>query len=225
MALCRHHGRGILQSVDVPTRASQPAASRNGLRDGLGFFGRFLRNPSSVGAVLPSSRYLSRAIVGRLDLAPGELIVEYGPGTGPATTAVRERLPTQARYLGIELDPRFHRLLTERFPTLDFHLGSAGDLPAILAERGLPKPTRIISGLPFATLPPKVQDQVIEGIVWALRGGNGDFRTFQYVHAYGMRAARRFRAVMQERFGGFERLGPVMRNVPPAFVLRYWSAR
>jgi phospholipid N-methyltransferase len=30
---------------------------------------------------------------------------------------------------------------------------------------------------------------------------------------------------MQERFGGFERLGPVMRNVPPAFVLRYWSAR
>jgi hypothetical protein len=34
--------------------------------------------------VLPSSRYLSRALVGRLDFAPGDLIVEYGPGTEPA---------------------------------------------------------------------------------------------------------------------------------------------
>ena len=195
------------------------------LRDGLGFFGRFLRNPMSVGAVLPSSRYLSRAMVGHLDLDPGELVVEFGPGTGPATEVVRGLLPKHARYLGIELDPRFHQLLTERFPTMDFHHGSATDLREILAARGLPKPTRILSGLPFASLPPKVQDGVIEGIVWSLRGGDGDFRTFQYVHAYGMRAARRFRAMMQERFEGFERIGPVVRNVPPAFVLRYWGAK
>jgi len=45
------------------------------------------------------------------------------------------------------------------------------------------------------------------------------------VHAYGLRAARRFRAIMAERFVGFERSGPVVRNVPPAFVLRYWNAK
>ena len=49
----------------------------------------------------------------------------------------------------------------------------------------------------------------------------GEFSTFQYVHAYGMKAARRFRAMMRERFGAFQRVGPIMRNVPPAFVLRY----
>ncbi len=218
---CRH---GSL--VDAQTRASEPAGSPSRpLRDGLGFFGRFLRNPTSVGAVLPSSRYLSRALVGRLDLGPGELIVEFGPGTGPATEIVRNLLPTGARYLGIELDPRFHGMLTQRFPTLAFHHGSAGDLQRILADLGLPKPARIVSGLPFASLPPKVQDSVVEGIVWALHGSDGDFRTFQYVHAYGLRAARRFRGLMEERFTGFERIGPIVRNVPPAFVLRYWGAK
>lgn len=212
--------------MDAPARASDsgPSPTRP-LRDGLGFFGRFLRNPTSVGAVLPSSRYLSRALVGRLDLRPGQLIVEFGPGTGPATAVVRELLPPAARYLGIELDPRFHALLTQRFPSLMFHHGSAGDLQQILAERKLPKPARIVSGLPFASLPPKVQDAVIDGIAWALRDGDGDFRTFQYVHAYGLRAARRFRSLMQERFRGFERIGPIVRNVPPAIVLRYWGAR
>jgi phosphatidylethanolamine/phosphatidyl-N-methylethanolamine N-methyltransferase len=194
-------------------------------RDGLGFFGRFLRNPTTIGAVLPSSRYLARALVGRLELAPEQLVVEFGPGTGPATAVVHDTLPRGAKYLGIELDPRFHRLLTQRFPRFTFHHGSAADLRAILEQRALPRPARIVSGLPFASLPPVVQDGVIDGIVWALRGTDGDFRTFQYVHAYGLRAARRFRARMQERFAGFERIGPIVRNVPPAFVLRYWGAK
>jgi phospholipid N-methyltransferase len=195
------------------------------LRDGLGFFGAFLRSPASVGAVLPSSRWLARVLVGRLDLKPGELVLEYGPGTGPVTAAIAAALPKGARYLGIELEPRFHDLLTSRFPAMDFHLGSAADVTSILAARGLPPPRRIISGLPFASLPPAVQDGVVTGIVGCLRGTDGDFRTFQYVHAYGMKRARRFRAMMTERFAGFERIGPVMRNVPPAFVLRYWGAK
>jgi phospholipid N-methyltransferase len=70
-----------------------------------------------------------------------------------------------------------------------------------------------------------VQDGIVGGIVHCLEGTEGDFRTFQYVHAYGLRAARRFRAIMAERFAGFERSGPVVRNVPPAFVLRYWNAK
>ena len=61
-----------------------------------------------------------------------------------------------------------------------------------------------------------MQDGVADGIVHCLHGTGGDFRTFQYVHAYGLRAARRFRDLMNERFACFERIGPVVRNVPPA---------
>ena len=201
----------------------RPTTQKNPIKDGLGFFGAFLGQPGSVGAVLPSTRYLARALVGRLDLQPGELVVEFGPGTGPVTAVIRELLPSRAKFLGIELEPKFHDLLTQRFPTMEFHLGSAGDLPRILADRGLPKAMRIVSGLPFASLPAKVQDAVVDGVSSCLHE-HGDFRTFQYMHAYGMQKAKRFRELMAERFASFERIGPVIRNVPPAFVLRYWNA-
>ncbi len=203
---------------------SNTNVTKRPIRDGLGFFGTFLGKPGSVGAVLPSTRYLARALVGRLDLLPGELVVEFGPGTGPMTTVIREHLPPQAQYLGIELEPKFHRMLVARYPTMAFELGSAADLARILKERGLPKPTRILSGLPFASLPAPVQDSVVDGVAQCLQPA-GDFRTFQYVHAYGLRAAKRFRSLMDARFQSFERIGPIIRNVPPAFVVRYWGPR
>lgn len=209
-----------------PMSDSPDASKRRPVRDGLGFFGRFLKNPTSVGAVLPSSRFLSRALVGSLDhLGEGDLIVEYGPGTGPVTGVIRDRLPWQARYLGIELEQNFCELLRARYPGFAFHQGSAGDVRDILAAHELPRPARIVSGLPFASLPPKVQDDVVDGLVWAMKDSTCDFRTFQYAHAYGMKAARRFRALMNERFEHFERIGPIVRNVPPAFVLRYHGVR
>ena len=221
-----------LEPTPAPsTDAQKPQAGtggrkRSSLRDGLGFFGNFLKNPTSVGAVVPSSRFLSRALVGSLDhLQEGELVVEYGPGTGPMTAVIKERLPWHAQYLGIELQHQFHDLLCARFPGMHFHLGSAGDVQSILAERGLPRPMRIISGLPFASLPAFVQDAVVDGLVWALQDSTCDFRTFQYVHAYRMKAARRFRARMAERFEHVERIGPIVRNVPPAFVLRYHGVK
>ncbi|MEC7583055.1 MAG: phospholipid methyltransferase [Planctomycetota bacterium] len=203
---------------------TQPALVRRSrpVRDGFGFLAAFLSRPKSVGAVLPSSRFLARALVGSLDLQPGELVVEFGPGTGPMTEVIQERLPPGARYLGIELEERFHELLVQRFPELDFHLGSAAELPALLADRDLPKPVRIISGLPFASLPAAVQDGVIGAVTESLAPG-ADFRTFQYVHAYRLAAARRFRSLMAGRFTNFERIGPVIRNVPPAYVLRYYN--
>ncbi|MCR9246618.1 MAG: phospholipid methyltransferase [bacterium] len=206
--------------------ADPQAVKQRRVRDGVGFFRTFLKSPGSVGAVLPSSRWLARVLVGRLDeLEPGDLVVEYGPGTGPMTAAIRAALPDGVRYLGIELDTGFHELLERRFPTLDFHHGSAADVTAILSDRGLPMPKRILSGLPFASLPAAVQSNVVSGIVDSLRESGGEFRTFQYVHAYGLASARRFRALMRERFASFERIGPIVRNVPPAFVLRYRDAR
>jgi phospholipid N-methyltransferase len=141
------------------------------------------------------------------------------------TAAILAAVPAGVRYLGIELDEKFHRLLVGRFPDLDFHLGSAADVGAILRERGLPRPARILSGLPFASLDARVQAAIVAGIVESLQGVGGEFRTFQYVHAYGLRAARRFRKLMGLHFGSFERVGPIVRNVPPAFVLRYWHAK
>jgi phosphatidylethanolamine/phosphatidyl-N-methylethanolamine N-methyltransferase len=206
----------------------QPSSSdteRSVFKDGARFVRRFLSSPGSVGAILPSSRYLAYAMVRDLHLEPGDVIVEYGPGTGPMTIALRQ-LDMQSRgvrYVGIELDEKFHHALSHRFPDMDFHLGSVEDVAEILADRGLGTVKAIISGLPFASLPETVQHGVVEGTHDVL-ADDGEFRTFQYVHAYRMKAAQRFRAMMADRFAGFVRSTPVLRNVPPAYVLTYFKS-
>lgn len=191
-----------------------------GLRDSLRFLGAFLRHPRRVGAVLPSSRHLARALTQRLPVRSGDLVLEYGPGTGPMTAVLDAGLPAGVRYLGIERDPGFHALLQQRYPRLEFHLGSVEDVVAILRGRGLPQPRVILSGLPFASLPPQVAERIVQGVLQVLPP-DGEFRTFQYVHAYHLRAAQRFRRQMAALLPGFQRWGPVLRNVPPAWVLVY----
>ena len=191
------------------------------LHDAFHFFGRFLRQPGQVGAVLPSSRHLARELVGDLaGLRPGELVVEYGPGTGAITRRIAEVLPDGVKYLGIELDATFVKKLDAHFPALAFHHGSVADVEKILAHSELGTPARIISGLPFASLPRPVQDAIVDGTASVL-GIDGEFRTFQYVHAYRMQTAQRFRNAMAAHFERYERSRPVVRNVPPAYVLVY----
>ncbi len=196
------------------------AQTSHALRDSLRFLGTFLRHPRRTGAVLPSSRFLARVLAQNLELAPGDLVLEYGPGTGPLTQVLAQTLPDGVRYLGIERDPGFHTLLQRRFPQLVFHRGSVEDAPEILRDRALPQAKVILSGLPFASLPAPVQDRIVRGVLEVLVP-DGEFRTFQYLHAYRLPAARRFRRQMQELFPHFQRLGPVLRNVPPAWVLVY----
>lgn len=180
----------------------------------------FLRHPTTVGAVAPSSRVLARAMCVDLQVEPDELVLEFGPGTGPFTEQISRQLPDPACYLGIELEPAFVRLLRERYPGLNFVTGSAQDSDELLMRVGDKAVRSIISGLPFASLPPVVQDGVIDSVLRLLRPG-GVFRTFQYVHAYALPAAVRFRRRMAKLLGPGERSRVVFRNVPPAFVLSW----
>lgn len=155
-----------------------------------------------------------------LDLAAGDLVLEYGPGTGPMTAVLANGLGTGVRYLGIERDLHFQELLLERFPHLDFHLGSVADVAEILRARDLPRASAIISGLPFASLSKDLQEAIARGTREVLLE-DGEFRTFQYLHAYGLPGARRFRAMMAGLFRSCTRSRPVLRNVPPAYVLTF----
>lgn len=190
------------------------------MRDHARFVQGLIRSPGTVGAIAPSSSALANAMVDRLDLQSGDLVVEYGPGTGPMTEALHRLVQRQpcVRYLGIELDASFVDVLSKRFPEFTFFHGSVADVREILNERELGLAKAVVSGLPFAVLPEDVQRKMMVGTANILVDG-GVFRTFQYVHAYQMKAARRFRAMLKEQFGAFERSAAVMRNVPPAYIL------
>ncbi|RPJ85008.1 MAG: SAM-dependent methyltransferase [Acidobacteria bacterium] len=154
-------------------------------------------------------------------VVPGdETIVEFGPGTGPFTRELARVLAVPSCYLGVERNPEFVRMLRQKFHGLRFAEGSAEDARRYISAEGRGKVKAVVWGLPFASLPPSVQDRIIETLD-ALVGPGAEFRTFQYVHAYGLPTAIRFRHRMAAVFGPHRRHAVVFRNFPPAFVLRW----
>lgn len=206
------------QSMSAEAPAASPEAPP---RRALGaFLSRFVRDPRSVGAVAPSSRFLASKMVAGIHFTPGVRIVEFGPGTGPFTEAILDRLPEDGHYLGIERDPTFAAHLRARFPGAEVLEDSVENLVPLLTERDLLPVDHIVSGLPFASLPREVTSAVLEGTAQVLRGG-GTFTTFQYVHSFPLPSAVRFRRRMAALFGPLSARRVEVRNLPPALVFSW----
>lgn len=190
------------------------------LGDIIHFISRFASKPGSIGSLWPSSRQLGIAMLEEITLQPGDVVVEYGPGTGPFTRILQEWMPRGTEYLGIEFDHEFHGNLVRRFPGMRFHHGSAEDTPGILASHGLGKARLIISGLPFANMPPALQQRILGSTSEALRE-DGIFRTFSYLFSSLSPRTHHFRRMLGERFREHHTTRTVMRNFPPARVLSF----
>jgi phospholipid N-methyltransferase len=185
-------------------------------RTGL-FLRQFARAPRSVGAIAPSSAALARAMLAPIDFATARTIVEFGPGTGAFTRAVAKRLAPGCRYLGIELNPAFVRTLAATFSDLAFVGGSVADLTPILAAQGIDSIDAIVCGLPWATLPIGLQEQVFGATDRALAPG-GLFVTFGYLQSLVLPGARALRRRLHHSFAQVDRSPVVWGNVPPAFA-------
>src|SRR5258708_26661232 len=84
-------------------------ALRNGQK--LLFVKNFLQHPNMLGSVMPSSRFLIDRLLGQVDWARANTIVEYGPGVGTITSHILERMSPDARLVVIEKNEDFVRYL------------------------------------------------------------------------------------------------------------------
>lgn len=184
------------------------------------FLAKFLRNPRSIGAIAPSSRFLARKMLEDVEMTSGMRVVEFGPGTGALTKQILDVLPVDGQLLAIEREPVFVRMLTQRFPRGDFVLNTVAHVREIADTRGLLPIDHIISGLPFASLPEALTLDILDSVEEVLRPG-GTFHTFQYLHAYHFTSARTFRERMNDRFGPVRRCCTEWRNIPPAYVFTW----
>jgi len=191
--------------------------------DQLLFLGRFVRNPRTIGAISPSSRRLARRMISGLSLDANSRIAELGPGTGAVTAELARHLPRGARVMAVDVDRTFVGRLDGRWQGVECVCDRAERLAALGAARGLLPFDHIVSGLPFASLPPATTRLVLDAIHATLRGG-GTFTTFQYVHAFGFQSAQAFRGAMTQRLGGPPGRWLVFGNLPPALVLRWRRA-
>jgi len=183
------------------------------------FFASFLRHPTTVGALVPSSRFLAHALLQNCHLKTAKTVVELGSGTGAITRLILDRVGRHTTFFALELDPAATRELRKRFPDLDVYSDSAEHLQKYLIRHGRKKADCIVSGLPWASMTTELQNRILTAIFRVLKPG-GSFTTFAYLHASWMPTARRFRERLERHFGTVEISRTVWRNLPPAYVYR-----
>lgn len=195
--------------MDNGRSGRKQANQRNGR---LAFFKGFLRHPSVVGSITPSSRFLERRLVAAAGIAQARLVVELGPGTGGTTQALLNALPRRSRLLAVEINPHFvSRLQSFADPRLDVHLGSAEETGEALAQRGLQRPEAVVSGIPFSTMPAECGRRILHTI-WACLAPGGRLVAYQFLN----RVAELDRETM-----GLPEVALEFLNLPPVRVYRW----
>jgi phospholipid N-methyltransferase len=185
------------------------------------FLKAFLENPLTVGSVFPSSPAAAARIVKNIQPNENAIVLELGCGTGPFTEAIERILPSPNCYLGIELNEELVRILKEKFPHLNVVCGDASRASEIHEKSGLGEVKYIISGLPFASLPEEVSKTVLADIDKFMSRGGCEFRTIQYATSIPLQSAKKFRRMMNKKYGKAHRSRLVWRNLPPTYIFTW----
>jgi phospholipid N-methyltransferase len=142
------------------------------------------RHFRDTGAILPSSRFLARALVSELTKprGPGR-ILEVGPGTGSVTRAILRRLLPGDRLDAVEINARFIARLHERLE-LDWAYLRQRDRVHIIhaAVEDLPGEGLydfIVSGLPLNNFPVDQVRKIFRCYVRLLKPG-GTLTYYEY---------------------------------------------
>jgi phospholipid N-methyltransferase len=185
----------------------------------LHVLGEFVRKPMSVGAVAPSSRRLAELITDVAEVDRASVVVEFGPGTGAFTEVIRRKLRPGASFFAIEFNESFVAATRTRCPGVDVVHDSAVAVRRHLEARGHASCDCIVSGLPFASFAPALQDGLLAAVADVLVPG-GRFVTFAYLTGSLLPPGRRFRRRLMEQFADLRATRTIWRNLPPAFVYR-----
>ena len=138
----------------------------------------FLRHPVMVGAIIPSSRYTIKRVLGPVDWDNCKLFVEYGPGVGTFCQPILDRLPRDGTLIVIDTNPLFIEYLRKTITDSRFKAvhGSAADVQDIIHAHGHEKADYVLSGLPFSTLPDGVGPAIAQATHEAIRPAGERFQ-------------------------------------------------
>lgn len=165
-----------------------------------------LARPSTIGAVLPSSRHLADAMARAA--AGAQRLIELGAGTGAITAALCEQHP-DVPTLAVEMESELATHLRMRFPRIEVRAAAAHE---VLRDINRPGHTALVSSLPFRSLPPRLRLRSSLAIERFLLT-HPAHRLVQYTYLPRVPFDLRLGTSLRWR-----RVEAVWRNVPPAWV-------
>ncbi|GGS58469.1 class I SAM-dependent methyltransferase [Actinokineospora fastidiosa] len=183
------------------------------------FLVEFLRDPRRTGAVTPSSPWSIRSLLDEAEVAGARSVVELGAGTGAITRALLQRLPPDARVLSLEVNPSFVARLRRRLADdrVSVVAASAADLREVLAEHGMGRVDRVISAVPWTTMPSGLRADIVSAVADVV-ADDGRFSTLMCRHRAATAGARSFDRLLRSRFGTVWRGQTVWAEFPPMFA-------
>ncbi|MDR3231946.1 MAG: methyltransferase type 11 [Synergistaceae bacterium] len=179
------------------------------------FLRRFVGAPRQVGSVMPSSPYLMRAMMDRIDWDLPLNIAELGAGTGVFTRAIVGRMTSgenpdeklNGNLMVFEIDPALKAIIEKEIAGLVVY-GDARELPQIMESLSVRQLDYVVSSLPFAVLPPRMTASILDAVDDGLKP-DGKLIAYQY--------SKHMKPYFEKRFESVK-ISFVLRNVPPAFV-------
>ena len=176
------------------------------------FMYQFLNKPKTVGAIAPSSKYLSKKIISFIDFnKEGLVLLEYGPGTGPFTSEMVKSLKPTDQLIIIELNSKFTFDLKEKFKkyrNVKIYEDCVANTKKILDKEGAKEVDYIISGIPFSSLPKDVTQDILINTK-SIMSNTTLFLTFQY---------SKFKKSTFEKYFKIIDIKFVLQNIPSAYV-------
>ena len=181
------------------------------LQQRIHFFRESLRNLRSTGSIAPSSRFLCRAIVRKIDPHKAKVVVELGPGNGVVTRYILRRIGPSARLYIFEINDVFIEKIRATFndPRMTIIHDSAENMGNHFREIGIEEVDYFVSGIPFVMLPELLTEQITNQCLSWLRVG-GRFVQFHY--------SPLLLGLYRRVFGNLK-LEVVALNIPPAIVI------
>jgi len=176
------------------------------------FILQYITKPRTVGAILPSSKYLAQKMIKNIDFASAKCIAEYGAGTGVFTHQLVQKRNPNTLLLIFEMNESFCDKLKQQFanqPNMFIINDSAAKIGEYLAKFNQPHADYVISGIPFASIPKENAVAILNQTKKHIKK-EGKFITFQYT------------LLKKDFIGQFFneiKLTREFRNIPPAYIL------
>jgi phospholipid N-methyltransferase len=181
------------------------------MRRQLGFLKESIKNMRMTGSIAPSSRFLCRNIVSKIDPDTASVVVELGPGDGVITKYLLRRLRPEARLLVFEINEVFVENLRTNIqdPRMILIHDSAENMAQHLHALGIDSVDYVVSGIPFVLLPASLSENITRHCKELLRPG-GRFIQFHY--------SKRLVPFYKRVFGNVK-VNFIPLNIPPAIVV------
>ncbi len=135
------------------------------------FFRKFLDKGRGISSAVPSSRSMVEGVLSPIDFDRPATIIELGAGTGPITEMVNGLLRPHHRFVAVENDADFCRILERRFPDTPLIQADASRVAEPLRKLGIEKVDYVLSGLPSPNLPARAQVRLWRWLHQALNPG------------------------------------------------------